>query len=249
MRSRHGRTSPLEGSRCGCSDAASLKKSTRAKYDDQWKNQGEKAASDRRKSLSMVADPMLCMVHPLTDKVVVDLGIGTGTLAFRAFELCPPKQMIGIDFSWPGLCVARGISHHSRFKDMDVELVRGDLERIPLANRCADVIISQATINLLPDKSTAMREIARIAKPGARIAISDAFRTTKAEEDESWEQCIAGAVTVSEFSTHALNAGLIISGQIDLTQQVKQLVSAKKWDWPEFIRHNMDYRGFLLLRS
>jgi hypothetical protein len=54
---------------------------------------------------------------------------------------------------------------------------------------------------------------------------------------------------VSEFSTHALNAGLIISGQIDLTQQVNQLVSAKKWDWPEFIRHNMDYRGFLLLRS
>jgi len=239
----------LEGSRCGGSDAASLKKSTRAKYDDQWKNQGEKAASDRRKSLSMVADPMLCMVHPLTDKVVVDLGIGTGTLAFRALELCPPKQMIGIDFSSPGLHVSRGISHHSRFKDMDVELVRGDLERIPLTNRCADVIISQATINLLPDKSAAMREIARIAKPGARIAISDAFRTSKPEEDESWEQCIAGAVTVSEFSTHALNAGLIISGQIDLTQQVKQLVSAKKWDWPEFIRHNMDYRGFLLLRS
>ena len=249
VRSEHGRTCPLEGSRCGCSDAASLKKSTRAKYDDQWKNQGEKAASDRRKSLSMVVDPMLCMVHPLTDKVVVDLGIGTGTLAFRALELCPPKQMIGIDFSSPGLHVSRGISHHSRFKDMDVEFVRGDLERIPLTNKCADVIISQATINLLPDKSAAMREIARIAKPGARIAISDAFRTSKPEEDESWEQCIAGAITVSEFSTRALNAGLIISGQIDLTQQVKQLVSAKKWDWPEFIRHNMDYRGFLLLRS
>jgi len=26
-------------------------------------------------------------------------------------------------------------------------------------------------------------------------------------------------------------------------------VSSGKWDWPEFIEHNMDYRGFLLLRS
>jgi ubiquinone/menaquinone biosynthesis C-methylase UbiE len=234
---------------CSCSSQTSLKEKTRAKYDDQWKDQDEKAASDRRKSLSMVADPLLCMVHPLTDKVVVDLGIGTGSLAFRALELCPPKMMIGVDFSSPGLCVARNISKHSRFKGIDVELVRADLERVPISNRSVDVVLSQATINLLPDKVTAFREIARICKPGARIAISDAFRTTKACGDESWEQCIGGTVTVSEFSALASSAGLIITGQIDLTQQVKMLVSSKKWDWPEFLEHNLDYRGFMLLRS
>jgi ubiquinone/menaquinone biosynthesis C-methylase UbiE len=197
----------------------------------------------------MVADPLLSMVQPLTDKVVVDLGIGTGSLAFRAIELSPPKRMIGIDFSAAGLCVARGISHHPRFLDHDIELVRADLERIPLANRSADAVISQATINLLPDKCTALREVSRIARHGARIAISDAFRTTQPMHDESWEECIAGAITVSEFSTLALNAGLIISGQLDLTQQVRQLVASKRWDWPEFVKHNMDYRAFLLLRS
>jgi ubiquinone/menaquinone biosynthesis C-methylase UbiE len=132
---------------------------------------------------------------------------------------------------------------------MDVELIRGDLERIPLMSRSVDVVISQATLNLLPDKRTAMMEIARIAKSGARIAISDAFRTSKPTGNESWEQCIAGAITVAEFSSLALGAGLIISGQVDMTQSVKQLVSSKKWDWPEFLQHNMDYRGFLLLRS
>jgi ubiquinone/menaquinone biosynthesis C-methylase UbiE len=233
----------------GCANPASVKEKTRAKYDDQWKNQDEKAASDRRKSLSMVSDPLLSMVHPLTGKVVVDLGIGTGCLAFRALELCPPKQMIGIDFSSRGLFVSRGICGHTRFKEMDVELVRGDLERIPLMSRCVDVVISQATLNLLPDKRTAMMEIARIAKSGARIAISDAFRTSKATGNESWEQCIAGAITVAEFSNLALDAGLIISGQVDMSQSVRQLVSSKKWDWPEFLQHNMDYRGFLLLRS
>jgi hypothetical protein len=56
-------------------------------------------------------------------------------------------------------------------------------------------------------------------------------------------------VTVSEFSTLASSAGLMITGQVDLTQQVRTLVAGKKWDWPEFIEHNMDYRGFVLLRS
>ena len=239
----------MEKDGCSCTNPRTLKERTRDKYDVQWADQDEKAAADRRKSLSMVADPLLCMVHPLTDKVVADLGIGTGSLAFRALELCPPKKLIGIDFSSKGLRVSRGISGHSRFRDIDVDLVRGDLERLPLASRSVDVVISQATINLLPDKCSAMREIARICKPGARIAISDAFRTTVGTGDESWEQCIAGAVTVSEFSTLASTAGLLVSGQVDLTQQVRMLVSGKKWDWPEFIEHNMDYRGFLLLRS
>jgi len=232
-----------------CSCPKSIKDRTRDKYDAQWREQDERAAVERRKALSMVADPLLSMVHPLTDKVVADLGIGTGSLAFRALELSPPKRMIGVDFSVMGLCVARGIAAGPRFGGMDVELVRADLEQIPLANRSVDVVLSQATINLLPNKCIAMREIARISKKGAKIAVSDAFRSTQPDEDESWEQCIAGAVTVSEFSTLALNSGLIVAGQVDLTQQVKMLVRAKKWDWPEFIEHNMDYRGFLLLRS
>ncbi len=91
---------------CG-SSPESIKEKTRAKYDDQWREQGEKAASDRRKNLSMVTDPLISMVHPLTDKVVVDLGIGTGCLAFRALELSPPKMLVGIDFSTAGLCVAQ----------------------------------------------------------------------------------------------------------------------------------------------
>lgn len=239
----------MEDGRCACSDHESIKRSTRNKYDEQWASQDERAASERRKSLSMVADPLLSMVQPLAGKVVVDLGIGTGSLAYRVMELCPPKSMIGIDFSAAGLCVARGISRRPRFQDHDIELVRADLERLPLANRSVDAVISQATINLLPDKCTALKEISRIARHGARVAISDAFRTSKPLQDESWEECIAGAITVSEFSTLALNAGLIISGQLDLTQQVRQLAASKKWDWPEFIKHNMDYRAFLLLRS
>jgi ubiquinone/menaquinone biosynthesis C-methylase UbiE len=220
-----------------------------AAYDTQWREHDDLAAAERRKKLSPIADPLISMVAPLAGKVVVDLGIGTGTLAFRAMEVSPPKRIIGIDFSTPGLEVARKTSLHSRFKDMDFELVKGDLERIPLAKRSVDVIISQATINLLPDKCAVLSEVSRIAKSGAKVAISDAFRTSVAAQEGSWEQCIAGAVTVSEFSTLSLNAGLIILGHADLTQTVKHMIATNKWDWPEFVRHNMDYRAFMMMKS
>ncbi|MGQ9586969.1 MAG: class I SAM-dependent methyltransferase [Thermoplasmata archaeon] len=235
---------------CGSrTSSKTIKERTREKYDEQWRAQGEAAATERRRALSMVADPLISMAHPLSGKIVADLGIGTGCLAFRAMELSPPKMVVGIDFSPTGLCVARGISKHSKFRSMDCELVRGDLEMLPFANQSVDVVLSQASINLLPDKCTALKEIARIARPGAKIAISDAFRTTKPSGDESWEQCIAGATTVAEFISLASSVGLIVSGQVDLTQHVRMLVSSKKWDWPEFLEHSMDYRGFLLLRS
>jgi ubiquinone/menaquinone biosynthesis C-methylase UbiE len=232
-----------------CAKPCDLKERTREKYDVQWKHQDDDAAAGRRKSLSMVADPLIRMVLPVKGMIVADLGIGTGSLAFRAIELGPPGWMVGIDFSRTGLCLSRSISKQPRFRETDIELMQADLERIPLADRSVDVVISQATINLLPNKSLAMKEIARISKPGAKVAISDAFSTTKASCEGSWEQCIGGAVTVSEFSSLALEAGLIIANQVDLTQQVKALVNAKKWDWPEFLLHNMDYRAFLLLRA
>lgn len=232
-----------------CSGDRDVKRSTMAAYDAQWGSHDEKAASERRKRLASVADPLISMVVPLTGKVVVDLGMGTGTLAFRAMEISPPSRMIGVDFSSLGLRVARTVSRHSRFKDMDVELVKGDMEQLPIARRSADVVMSQATINLIPDKHAVFSEISRIAKSGARVAISDAFRTTRAAQDGSWEQCIGGAVTVSEFSAFALNSGLIILGQTDLTNTVKQLVASKLWDWPEFTAYNMDYRVFMMMKS
>lgn len=232
-----------------CSGDKDVKRSTMAAYDAQWGRHDEKAASERRRKLASVADPLISMVAPLSGKVVVDLGMGTGTLAFRAMELSPPSRMIGVDFSSHGLRVAKAVSRHSMFRDLDVELVKGDMEQLPIARRSADVVMSQATVNLIPDKRAVFNEISRIAKSGARVAVSDAFRTNRDAQEGSWEQCIGGAITVGEFSSYALGSGLIILGQTDLTQTVKRLVASKQWEWPEFLAYNMDYRVFLMMKS
>jgi ubiquinone/menaquinone biosynthesis C-methylase UbiE len=234
---------------CGCSSDNDIKEETKAKYDTQWGQYDERAAAERRLNNSPVADPLLRMIMPFTGKTVVDLGVGTGGFAFRAMELGRPDRMVGVDFSSRALRVTRAVARTQAFAEMDFEAVIGDLERVPLASKCADVILSQASFNLLPDKDAGMKEMARIAKPGAKIVLSDAFRTRKKCEDEPWEACVGGAVTVAEFSTLALSAGIMISQQIDFTRQVTQLVTSKKWDWPEFIEHRLDYRGFVMFKA
>ena len=240
------------GERCGCERCSDdVKSTTRSRYEEQWAAHDERAAAERRLNLAVVSDPLLRTMMPFAGKTLVDLGTGTGGFAFRAAELSPAAKIIGVDFSTTGLCVARATAAGKSFKDMDIEFVLGDLERLPLANKCADIILSQATFNLLPDKRRGMREMARIAKQGAKIAISDSFRPTRPHcgDDAPWEACIAGAMTVSDFSTLALASGMMISNQIDLTQQVKAMIKSGKWDWPEFVEHRMDYRAFVLHRA
>lgn len=233
--------------RC-CTCETDVKAGTRAKYDAQWILFDDRVSAERRKHLAAIADPLLRMITPFSGKTVVDLGVGTGSLAFRAAELSAPETLVGVDFSSHGLRISKEISRGERFANTRFEPVMGDLERLPLADMSADVILSQASFNLLPDKDAGMREMARIAKRGAKIILSDAFRTRRKVEGEPWEACVGGAITVAEFSTLALSSRLFISQQLDLTQQVKALVKSGKWDWPEFVEHGLHYRGFVMFK-
>ena len=78
-----------------CSCEPDLKTGTRVRYDAQWVRFDERVSAERRKHLAAIADPLLRMILPFSGKTVVDLGIGTGSLAFRAAELSPPETLVG----------------------------------------------------------------------------------------------------------------------------------------------------------
>ena len=55
----------------------------------------------------------------------------------------------------------------------NVEFRAGFGEALPVEDGWADVVISNGVLNLMPDKDAALREMARVLKPGGRLQIGD----------------------------------------------------------------------------
>src|SRR5215218_3917068 len=82
----------------------------------------------------------------------------------------------------------------------------------PLPGSSADCIISNCVINLAPDKQAVFREMARVLKPGGRVAVSDIALKQPlppeiAKDVMAYVGCIAGAISVEEYREGLMDAG------------------------------------------
>jgi SAM-dependent methyltransferase len=156
-------------------------------------------------------------------EVVVDLGSGGGLDVFLAAEKVGPKgRAIGIDMTPEMLELARrnaskrleGGAHDN------VEFHLATIDRLPLADSSVDVVISNCVINLAPDKPAVFREIARVLKPGGRLAVSDIAlkRPLPLELSQdllAYVGCIAGAIPVEDYRRGLIEAGFAEVAVID----------------------------------
>jgi SAM-dependent methyltransferase len=145
-------------------------------------------------------------------ETVLDLGSGAGLdVILSARRVGPDGLVFGLDFLEEMLAVAR-----RNIEDADVGnivLLKGGIEAIPLPAGTIDVIISNCVINLSLDKRAVFAEMARVLAPGGRIGISDVVaedRLSPADRAErgGHSQCVAGALSVSEYERHLADAGL-----------------------------------------
>lgn len=149
-------------------------------------------------------------------EVVLDLGAGGGFDVFIAGKKVGARgRAIGVDMTAEMLAKARqNIAAYRERTGLDnVEFRLGEIEHLPLADRSVDVVISNCVINLSPDKPQVWREIARVLKPGGRVAVSDLALLKRlppavAKSVEALIGCVAGAVLVSETKRMAKAAGL-----------------------------------------
>jgi arsenite methyltransferase len=166
-------------------------------------------------------------------EVVVDLGSGGGLDVFLAAEkVGPGGRAIGIDMTPEMVELARrnaakrleGGAHDN------VEFHLATIDRLPLADSSADVVISNCVINLAPDKQAVFREIARVLKPGGRLAVSDiALRQPLplelSRDALAYVGCIAGAIPVEDYRRGLAEAGFgevaIIDSGADLNAYSK----------------------------
>ena len=100
------------------------------------------------------------------------VGSGGGIDSLIAAKMVGPiGHVIGVDMTPAMLETARSSAVAAGMTN--VEFRAGFGESLPVEDGWADVVISNGVLNLMPDKDAALREMARVLKPGGRLQIGD----------------------------------------------------------------------------
>ncbi len=149
--------------------------------------------------------------HLRPGEVVVDLGSGGGLDVFLAANKVGPQgRAIGIDMT-PAM-IARARANAEAGGYANTEFYQAAIDSIPLPDASVDCVISNCVLNLAPDKPAVFREIARILKPGGRLAVSDialkgVLPEAVARSMAAYVGCISGAIRIDSYRAGLLAAG------------------------------------------
>lgn len=158
-------------------------------------------------------------------ETVLDLGSGGGLDVFLAARrVGPTGRAIGLDMTPEMISLARKNAETAKDDQgsalTNVEFHLGTIDHIPLPDASVDCVISNCVINLAADKNAVFREIARVLKPGGRLAASDLalkqpLPAELAENALAWAACISGAISLDEYQGGLKNAGFSEIGIVD----------------------------------
>ncbi|MFZ1994351.1 MAG: methyltransferase domain-containing protein [Solirubrobacteraceae bacterium] len=95
---------------------------------------------------------------------IADVGCSTGHLLHDLRERYPRARLVGVDLIGSGLEKAHGLVPSAA-------LLRADACDLPLADAAVDAVVSANLLEHVPDDRRALREFARILRPGAKAAI------------------------------------------------------------------------------
>jgi arsenite methyltransferase len=189
---------------------------------------GELAAIPAEANLGLSCGNPTAFASLKAGEVAVDLGCGGGLDVFLAAKkVGPAGRAIGIDMTPEMIELARrnAAKGAGGTPFTNVEFHLATIDRLPIATGSVDCVISNCVINLASDKHAVFREIARVLRPGGRLAVSDIalkrpLPTELAGDLAAYVGCIAGAIAIEEYSRGLAAAGFsqveVIDTQADL---------------------------------
>ncbi|WP_195908258.1 class I SAM-dependent methyltransferase [Nostocoides sp. HKS02] len=156
----------------------------------------------------------------------LDVGSGTGALAARADAL--GRKVIAIDADPEMVAVSTAVAGG--------RVVEGSLPDLPFDDNAFDAVTANFVINHVPDPRAGMRELARVVRPGGRVAA-----TIWPSQPAEWAVLVAGAFSAAGVIPIP---GQRLSADLDFERSVAGLrglaeaagleaitATELKWDW------------------
>ena len=158
----------------------------------------------------------------LEPKVVLDLGCGTGRLAYLLRKRYRTAQVLGVDLALPMLQAARRrVPWNWPWRPSTGWLV-ADAERVPLANGSCDLIVSNLMLQWC-DPDAVFAECRRLLRPGGLLLFTTFGPDTLKELRAAW-QATDGDVHVHDFiDMHDLGDALVRARFADPVMDVERL--------------------------
>ncbi|MCB1685135.1 MAG: methyltransferase domain-containing protein [Pseudomonadales bacterium] len=143
------------------------------------------------------------------DNRVLDVACGTGILAREAaLRVGPAGSVAGVDPGQGMLAVAKELAP-------DIEWREGTAESLPFPDRSFDAVVSQFGLMFFADRSQALREMIRVLKPGAGLAVAvwDSL-----ERSEAYPEVVALLQRhAGRAAADALRAPFVLGDKAELT--------------------------------
>lgn len=143
---------------------------------------------------------------------VVDLGSGSSMDSFiAALHVGQTGRVLGVDMTDAQLDKAERLRAAAGFDNVSYQ--KGYITRVRSEDGAFDVAISNGVINLASDKQQVFDEVARLLRPGGRLAIADIVTEVQLPEGIAcdatlWAACIGGAMQVDRYLEAITGAGM-----------------------------------------
>ncbi|AKG42304.1 type 11 methyltransferase [Streptomyces xiamenensis] len=159
---------------------------------------------------------------------VLDLGCGTGGPGVRLAR-ATGARVTGVSISAGDVALAgaraeaEGVAGQVRFE-------LADAMELPYRDASFDAVLAFESIVHLPDRGRALREIARVLRPGGRLVLTDLVERGAQEEDEHKRRAVAEMLAIwraapmtraEDYPGFARDAGLVIDEIADITEHTK----------------------------